>query len=343
MKFPLMKNNITKDDLDKVISYLKTKDPILTSSSKVLEFEKKWSKWLKVKYSVFVNSGSSANLLSMALLKIRHPNGGEVIVSPLNWVSDITSIIQNGFKPIFVDINPDTLSMDNKKIIGKLNKKTKAVFLSHIQGFNGLSNILIKELKKRRIPLIEDVCESHGSMHNKKKLGSFGLISNFSFYYAHHISTIEGGMICTNNKLLYQQARILRAHGMLREATDKKFINKIINSNKQLNPKFIFLYPGFNLRNTEIGAIIGINQLKRLNNNILKRNKNFSYFLKNIDPKHYKTQFKMEGCSNYAFPVILKRASYKKRDLLEKLLTKSKIEFRRGNAGGGNLQPDQPD
>ena len=112
-----MKNNITKDDLDKVISYLKTKDPILTSSSKVLEFEKKWSKWLKVKYSVFVNSGSSANLLSMALLKIRHPNGGEVIVSPLNWASDITSIIQNGFKPIFVDINLETLSMDNNKII----------------------------------------------------------------------------------------------------------------------------------------------------------------------------------------------------------------------------------
>ena len=138
-KYPLMKNNILRDDLDHIGDYLKKDDPILTNGAKVREFEENWSKWLGVKYSVFVNSDSSANLLSMAILKNKFPNGGEIIVPPLTWVSDISSVIQNGFKPVFVDIDLDSLAIGVEAISKKITKDTIAVFLTHCQGFNGLS------------------------------------------------------------------------------------------------------------------------------------------------------------------------------------------------------------
>ena len=335
-KFPLMKNNILKEDLKKVIQYLKKKDPFLTQKFNVKKFEKEWSKWLGVKYSVFVNSGSSANLLSMALLKLKYPKGGEVIVPPLTWVSDISSVIQNNFKPVFVDINLNNLGMNEEHIKKKITKNTKAVFLSHIQGFNALSKNLIEFLKKKKIFLIEDVCESHGAKFLNKKLGTFGWTSNFSFYYAHHMSTIEGGMVCTNDKNAYLDLLQLRSHGMLREIKDHINYRHVLNKYKNLNTDFIFSYPSYNLRSTEINAIIGLNQLKRLNKNIAKRNYNFQYFLKNLDSKKYFTNFKLTGSSNYAFNVIV-RPQYKKRITnLQKLLLKSKIEFRMGSAGGGN-------
>lgn len=333
---PLMENNIIQSDVDSVIKFLnKNKKKIFTQSTEVKKFEKLWSKWLKTKYSIFVNSGSSANLLTMQIIKILYGKG-EVIVPPLTWISDIASVIQNGFKPVFADINQKNLCMDENEIIKKINKKTKAVFLTHAQGFNGLTDKLIKILKKKKIVLIEDVCESHGAKFKKKKLGTFGLISNFSFYYAHHMSTIEGGMICTNNKKVYEIAKMLRSHGMLRESGNKKFEKKIQNKLKYLSPKFIFLYPAYNVRNTEIPAVIGINQLKRLDKNNKIRTNNFKFFLKYIDENFYQTNFQLDGSSNYAFPLILKKPNFNNRNLLEKTMKKNKIEFRRGNAGGGN-------
>ena len=184
--------------------------------------------------------------------------------------------------------------------------------------------------------MIEDVCESHGATFNKKKLGTYGIISNFSFYYAHHMTTIEGGMISTNDKKINEISKILRSHGMARESKNKKFENKMINKYKELSPKFIFLYPTLNFRNTEIGAAIGINQLKSLNSNNLKRTKNFEYFIKHLDNTKYWNNFDLRGSSNYAFPIILKTNNLNKRNNFEKDLIKNNIEFRRGNAGGGN-------
>ncbi len=333
---PLMDNNITDSDINSLISFLRNnKKKIFTQSAKVVEFEKKWSKWLGTKYSVFVNSGSSANLLTIQALKIIYGTG-EIIVPPLTWISDIASVIQNGFKPVFADINPKTLCMDESQILKKINKKTKAVFVTHVQGFNGLTNKLLKILKQKKIVLLEDVCESHGATFKNKKLGSYGLISNFSFYYAHHMSTIEGGMICTNDKKVYELIRVLRSHGMLRECGNSNFEKKIIKKNPKLSPKFIFLYPAYNVRNTEMPAVIGINQLKRLDKNNLIRTKNFKFFLKHLNKNYYRTNFDLKGTSNYAFPLILKQGNLKNRDLLEKVMTLNNIEFRRGNAGGGN-------
>lgn len=341
MKFPLMRNNILREDLDAVIDHLKQDDPMLTNGAKVREFEAAWSQWLGVKYSVFVNSGASANLLTMAILKIRHPEGGEVIVPPLTWISDVASVLQNGFTPVFVDIDPQSLAMDTKKIIAKLNNKTRAVFLTHVQGFDGLTDELIDELAKRNIPLIEDVCESHGATHNGKKVGSIGWISNFSYYYAHHMSTIEGGMICTNDPEVYQQARMLRSHGMVREANDPAVKAEYVQTYPELNPDFIFAYPAYNVRNTELGGILGLSQLKRLDDNVIKRTKNLIYFLSKIDPQKYRTDFKVDGSSNYAFNLVLKKPDDGFVNRLMDKLRVSGIEFRRGSAGGGN-QVRQP-
>ena len=184
--------------------------------------------------------------------------------------------------------------------------------------------------------MIEDVCESHGATHNKKKLGSYGLVSNFSFYYAHHLTTIEGGMACTNDKKIYETLKMLRSHGMLRESGNNKFEKKLIKKNNHLSPKFIFLYPTLNFRNNEIGATIGINQLKSLNKNNEQRTKNFKLFLELLDINKYWKNFEVKGSSNYAFPIILKTYDLKKRDYFETQLKKENIEFRRGNAGGGN-------
>lgn len=336
MKFPLMRNNILREDLDAVIEHLKQDDPILTQSTNVRAFEMEWSQWLGVKHSVFVNSGASANLLSIAILRIRHPEGGEVIVPPLAWVSDIASVLQNGFTPVFVDIDPRTLSMDPAQVLAKISDKTRAVFLTHVQGFDGLTDELLTDLDRRGIPLIEDVCESHGATHNGKKLGAFGWISNFSFYYAHHMSTIEGGMVCTDDDNVYQQLRMLRSHGMVREATDSGVKAAYQRDYPELNPEFIFAYPAYNVRNTEIGGIMGRSQLKRLDQNVERRNCNLQRFLNLIDAGKYRKDFKLEGCSNYAFNLVLNEAD---DDLVQRVMKKmrdSGIEFRRGSAGGGN-------
>ena len=337
MKFshPLMHNNFTSNDRRAAIKLLKTKNIILTQSKNVKKFEQRWSKWLGVKYSVFVNSGSSANLLTISILKILYKKN-EIIVPTLAWVSDINSVIQNNFKPVFVDINPKNLCMDEDEIIKKINKKTLAVFLTHVQGFNGLSDRLLTFLKRKKILLIEDVCESHGATFKNKKLGTFGLISNFSFYYAHHMSTIEGGMICTNNRRIYELARMLRSHGMTRESNNYSFEKKMIKKYSNLSPKFIFLYPAYNFRNNEIGATIGLNQLKSLDKNNAKRKKNLSLFLSLIDKSIYRSDFSLKGSCNYAFPLILNKPDFKLRKILENTLRKKGIEFRRGNAGGGN-------
>lgn len=334
LNWPLMNNNITKEDLDVLIKFLRG-SPRLTQSENVREFEREWSEWLGTKYSVYVNSGASANLITMAALK--HIYGsGEIIVPTLTWVSDIASVLQNDFTPVFVDINPKNLCMDDEQVIAKLSDKTKAVFITYVQGFNGLTDRLLSTLKDSNIPLIEDVCESHGATFKGKKLGSYGLISNFSYYFAHHMSTIEGGMVCTNDENIYEMIRMLRSHGMAREALSDAVKQKYIDENPNLSPDFIFAYPAYNIRGTEIGAVIGRNQLKRLDTNNVKRRRNFEVFLKNLDSKKYRTDFDLNGSCNYAFNLVIKKPDPAFRDKLEQVMRDEGIEFRRGSSGGGN-------
>ncbi len=141
------------------------------------------------------------------------------------------------------------------------------MFLTHVLGYNALTPRLLDELAARGIPLIEDVCESHGATFAGRKLGTFGLVSNFSFYYAHHLSTIEGGMVSTDDADLYERLRMLRSHGMVREATDAGLRESFAELCPDLNPDFIFALPAYNCRSTEINAVIGRCQLQRLDDN----------------------------------------------------------------------------
>lgn len=335
LNWPLMKNNITRADLNAVIEYLSQDDPVLTHSKQVQSFEQEWSDWLRVRYSVFVNSGASANLLTMAALKETF-GPGEVIVPPLTWVSDIAAVLQNGLSPVFVDIDRRTLGMDNAQVLEKLTPNTRAVFITHILGYNALTQELLDELQRRNILLIEDVCESYGATFSGRKLGTFGLLSNFSFYYAHHMSTIEGGMVCTNDRDLYEIVRMLRSHGMVREATSNEIRRSYVEKYPDLNPDFIFAFPAYNVRPTEIGAVIGRSQLKRLHDNNKIRIKNLDLFLSNLDPAKYQTDFATEGSCNYAFTLVLKEPNNILRDGVELTLRQHGVEFRRGLSGGGN-------
>lgn len=335
LNWPLMKNNISRADLDAAIEFLQQDDPILTQSSQVQAFEKEWSAWLGVKHSVFVNSGSSANLLTISALRETH-GLGEIIVPTLTWVSDIASVIHCGFQPVFVDINPRTLGMDNDEVIQKITPQTKAVFLTHVLGYNALSQRLLDELGSRNIPLIEDVCESYGATLEGQKLGTFGLMSNFSFYYAHHISTIEGGMISTNDRNLYEILRILRSHGMVRESSSDDLKRSYCEKYPDLSSDFIFAFPAYNLRSTEINAVIGRSQLRRLDENNKIRSENLALFLQNLDPAKYQTDFETTGSCNYAFTLVLKRPDPVLCNNVMRALRRHGVEFRRGTAGGGN-------
>lgn len=335
LDWPLMRDNIERSDLDAVIELFRQDAPILTQSTQVQEFEKEWSEWLGVKHSIFVNSGSSANLLTITALK-ETAGLGEIIVPTLTWVSDVASVIQCGFKPVFVDINPRTLGMDTDQAIRKITPQTKALFLTHVLGYNALDRRLLNELERREIPLIEDVCESYGAVFRGKKLGTFGLMSNFSFYYAHHMSTIEGGMISTNDPRLYDILRMLRSHGMVREAHSKDLKESFYRQYPDLTPDFIFAFPGYNVRSTEINAAIGRSQLKRLARNNKIRSENLVLFLENLDREKYQTDFEAEGSCNYAFTLILRNPDPILCEKVMRTLRDHRVEFRRGTSGGGN-------
>jgi CDP-6-deoxy-D-xylo-4-hexulose-3-dehydrase len=342
-----MQNNITREDMDAVVRFLTDGEPVLTQSRQVQAFEGEWSAWVGTKHSVLVNSGSSANLITLAALRETAatrstgcPRGtecpGEVIVPPLTWVSDIAAVLQNGFTPVFVDIDRRTLGMRPDQVLEKIGPRTKAVFVTHVLGYNALTPELVEELSKRNVPLIEDVCESHGATMQGKKLGGFGLMSNFSFYYAHHLSTIEGGMVSTDDRRLYEMLRMFRSHGMVRECSDEEFRTLYFRRHPDLNPDFIFAFPAYNVRSTEINAVLGRSQLKRLDANNQLRRRNLDLFLANLDASKYQTDFATEGSCNYAFTLVLQQPDDALRDRVMQTLRAHRVEFRRGTSGGGN-------
>jgi len=338
---PLMNDNIEKEDIQNVIDFL-SQNPIpkLTNGPKVIEFENAWGEWLGTKYNLMVNSGASANELTM--LALFHMFGeGEVIVPPLTWISDISSVLFSGQKLVFVDVNLKNLSFDIEKLKAAITPKTNAIFLTHVLGINALTDELLQLCEEQNILLIEDVCESHGTTFKGQKVGNFGFASNFSFYFAHHMTTIEGGMISTNDWKFYQICRALRSHGMTREMTDADMKQKVIDDNPDLNPDFIFLRPSHNFRSTEINAVIGLSQLPKLDTKNQERRDNFDLFISNLNPEKFHVAINTEGNCNYAFIVILKDNDINKRNELENKLSENGIEFRRGLSGGGN-QMRQP-
>ena len=334
--WPLINNNISESDKKALAEFVLNTDRF-TNGPKVAEFEKTWSEWLGVKYSVMVGSGAAANYITTSIVRELKGQRGEIIVPPIGWVSDVSSVINTGFTPVFVDVDLDTMAISYENIKAAINENTKAIVLVHALGFNGINDKLVELAKKHNLLLIEDCCEAHGATYKDKKVGSIGDMSCFSFYFGHHMTTIEGGMVCTNDYEIYQLARMFRSHGMTREAdpqTHEKY------SKPDVNPLFTFAVPGYNMRSTELNAVLGLEQIHRLDNNIKKRQKNLKIWLTNLDNVLYYIRYNVEGSSNYALPLILNK-NFNKMKQICKILEEQKVEYRIGTAGGGN-QARQP-
>ena len=280
--YPLIENPFSNNDIKKGIKVLKSKQ--LTLSKETRNFEKNFSKKLKSEYTLMVNSGSSANLLALQCLinpyrKKRLKPGDEILIPTLCWSTSLWPIIQSNLKPIFVDINPTTLNIDENEIEKKISKKTKAILLVHVLGNSCDMKKIMKIKKKYNLILIEDNCESLGSKFSGKYLGTFGEFSSFSFYTSHQISSGEGGMICCKNKEDYNIIKSLRSHGWSRGTS---YENKIFKKNKFLDKRFIFFNSGYNLRPTEVSAAIGHNQFKRMHKLIKTRDTNRSKIINSL-------------------------------------------------------------
>lgn len=339
-KWPLINDNILQSDKEVLSDFILNSNRF-TNGPKVKEFEEAWSKWLGVKYSVMVHSGASANYITTSIVRELTPSPnkiqlkGEIIVPPIGWVSDISSVINTGFTPVFVDVDLDTMAISYENIKNAITPNTKAIVLVHALGFNGINDKIIELAKEHNLMLIEDCCEAHGATYKNQKVGSFGDMSCFSFYFGHHMTTIEGGMVCTNNKEIYELARMFRSHGMTREAS-KETHNKY--AKPDVNPLFTFAVPGYNMRSSELNAVLGLTQLPRLDDTIKTRTNNLKTWLNNLDSDLYLTEYLDEGSSNFALPLLVKGGNISK---VCKILEKEKVEYRLGTAGGGN-QARQP-
>jgi len=303
----------------------------LSQGEEVRKFEEAWSKWLGCKYSVFVNSGSSANLM---LVRALH-NLKSWAAQSCTWSTTISPIIQNGSSLYLCDVELENFSpnlFELEKIFKE--QKTECLFLTHLLGFCALSDELLELCKKYNVTLLEDCCEAHGAMYKGKKVGTFGLGSSFSFFYGHHMTTVEGGMVCTDDKELYHELLLLRSHGLLRELPTEERDSRVVEG---VDPTFCFIRDGYNLRNTEVNAKLGLMQLKDLDSHIEKRNKLFNEFLKLLDSDKYFTSYTVEGCSNFALPIFVKNSNL--LDKVKKVLREESIEYRPCIAGNLHRHP----
>lgn len=338
LTWKLQENIIDHKCIDDLIRFIHTTDRY-TQFTKVRELEEAWSKWQGCKYSVFVNSGSSANLVIIALMKelYKWKNNDEIIVPSITWITDISTLLQLGLKPVFVDVNLEDFSFDYEDLATKITKNTKAIFLTHLLGFPAN----IKEIKRlignKDIPLIEDCCESHGAKIDGIKIGNFGVASSFSFYWGHHMTTVEGGVVCTNDEKIYHLALLKRSHGLARELP-KKTHSFYKRKYKNLDFNFLFLTDGFNLRNTELNAVLGLSQIKKLDSYIKRRNDNYLKFIEIINPfsDYLHVPYK-EGISSFCLPLIFKKGNL--RSKLQKFLYNSGIETRPVISGNLLKQP----
>lgn len=336
----LQENIVDRFNKKELLHFIRTTDRY-TQFTKVKEFEKEWSKWLGCKYSVFVNSGSSANLLLLDILKeIRHWKAGdEIIVPAVTWITDISSVLQLGLKPVFVDINLEDFSFDYEHLAKKITRKTRAIFLTHLIGFPA-DVARVKDIigKRRHIDIIEDCCESHGArLSNNQKVGTMGVVSSFSFYWGHHMTSIEGGMVCTNDKKIYKYALLKRSHGLARELPPQ-FHQYYKSKYKTIDFNFLFLTTGFNVRNTELHAVLGASQLKNLDTYIEIRNRNHQNFIAVL--KKYERYFYIPDhpmLSSFCLPFMLKHGAHKKQ--LQRYLTRHGIESRPIISGNLLKQP----
>jgi CDP-6-deoxy-D-xylo-4-hexulose-3-dehydrase len=309
-----------------------------TFGEKVEQFENEWSKWLGAKHSLYVSSGSTANFLLVAAVKELYglKNGDKVLLPACTWMTNVAPIMQLGLEPVFCDVNLYNFSFDlnEARRLAEIHD-IKMVFITHLLGFSA-DNESLKNIFPRAL-FLDDVCESHGCtdlLGNKRGADSLG--ASFSFYFGHHMSTVEGGMVSTNNTDLYDLMLMKRSHGMARASTR---FDDYAKAYPDIDKKFLFVTDGYNFRNHEICAVLGLSQLKRLNKMIEIRKRNHELFTQIIDscPTLFYNIKNPATNSSFCLPFICKSPEIMKA--MKEVFDKHGIEYRPVVAGNLLTQP----
>lgn len=319
--------------------------PQLSFGPQCQAFEKRFAEYQGRKHCIFVNSGSSANLaLLQALINLGKLKEKDCVgFSALTWSTNTMPIIQLGLNAIPIDVEIDTLNISSKKLLETIKKyQLKALFITNLLGFCDDLDIIKSICKEKNIMLLEDNCESLGTVYKGEKLGNYGLGGTFSFYVGHHMSTIEGGAVCTDDEELAMMIRLVRAHGWDRnlDLADQAVIRNKFNVNSTFYSRYTFYDLGYNLRPTEISGFLGNNQMQYINEIIEKRRKNFMKLAKSIyvqSEKYYPIRFEhIDFFSNFAVPIICRSTEI--RDALVKKCADT-VEIRPVVGGDMTRQP----
>jgi CDP-6-deoxy-D-xylo-4-hexulose-3-dehydrase len=343
---PVVRLHEPTNNSDEIFAAIETMlSTYTTMGKKVRLFENQYANYCNMKYSVMSNSGSSANLLSVAALTNPvTPNhlkpGDEVIVPALSWSTTIWPLIQHNLVPVFVDCDLYDLNLDLNKLEEAIGPKTRAIKLVHVYGNPCNMDAIMTLAKKHNLFVIEDCCEAMGATYDGKSVGSFGNIGNFSFFFSHHISTMEGGISITNDFDLTETLRVLRAHGWSREADEHK---KYVEKYPDIDPRFIFINQGYNLRPTEVNAAIGMLQLPKLSGFIDNRRYAAKTLLNHL--RKYADFFRIQQETPkgkhvwFGFPITLKDAAPFKLKDITAFIQKHNIETRPIIAGNMAKHP----
>ena len=315
----------------------------VTCGKKVERFEKLWAEYIGVKYAVMTNSGSSANLLALSCLGLQP--GDEVITPALTWATTVFPIAQVGAVPVLVDVNLDDYNISVEAVERAITPRTRAIMPVHLLGnpcdMGGLTNFGAKSSSYwKAVPILEDACEAHGALYGGQKVGSLAHLGAFSFFFSHHISTIEGGMVVTNHRIWAEQCRSLRAFGWAREMRD---YSQMGQQHPGIDPRFLFLHAGYNFRPTEIQGAFGIHQLPRLEGFIEHRRENAAYWGMELAEfsDYLQLQEERPGTRHawFAYPVMVTPNAPFSRDDLVKHLEACGLETRPIEAGNIAVQP----
>lgn len=339
VKIPLVRDTVSKEDIHSLIEWLQTY-PQLTKGQQTLAFEKKFAEWNGSKYAVFVNSGSSANLLMLSALKVFGMSGRKIAVPALSWATDLSPVMELGFTPVLVDCNLENLSVDLNHLRTVFEQRRPvALLLVSVLGLSPDMDAIQSLCDEFDVILLEDNCESQGTKYRTKNLGTFGAMSSFSTYFGHIMSTVEGGVITTDYRNMYETLLMLRSHGWSRDISPETAVELRKQWNvDDFSERFTFYFPGYNLRPTDIQAVIGLRQLERIDAVIARRTQNFHYIRSALDGKMWTpTETPYSTTANFCYPIIANSVEHKQR--LIETLTKDGIECRPLIAGSMGTQP----
>ncbi len=296
----LAHDTIGTSDLGALADWLRT-EPRLTQGPLVAEFEDAWSDWLGVEHSVMVGSGTAANLALVLAAERRLGRKPVVGVAAVTWATNVTPSLLLGHPVVIFDIDSSTLGVDEGQVISAIVAGAiDILFITHLVGFDALTDAILDAVNRWGVTLLEDCCEAHGVCHGDVKVGTFGLGSTFSFYFGHHMSTIEGGMVSTNDPKLADEVRLIRSHGLARESSRSVAHAR---AHPDIDERFLFVSPGLNLRSTDLNAFLGLRQLVTLDDRINARNRNLEALLAGL-PVRVRNRYRTEGASSFALPLV---------------------------------------